>query len=347
MLVTFVVVNIYKSIVTEDTTAPLVSSPPKTFDHLASNRFQMDSSVPTSYTKRFNIIPQTMTNWRDEVSEFDTEINLRFSEWWQALKEPVNTTIIKLMARDLCPVSGNMSRVHVDYHYLEYFCPKHEDWAVYLDENQDLIRQVEVAFSKVQVSKIAELSRVVSGSQIADIIALCNKTAFVAPFIYIKSKRYLLNILGGEKSHLNQKPYLKGNDTIFSSRVYILIPKMGGVSDGFRGRIAKIMEAGFFQFWENFFVYLHTGEGVRITWEDKFLRQKLNSNILSVFIMLIISTGVCVIIFLVEIGIGRRNRTLEGVRICLVGCHTRGKYCYGRKKILKIGVKPVFYVGQN
>lgn len=347
MLGSFVVVNIYKSIVTEDTTAPLVFSPPKTFDHLVNGKFQIYSSIIPNYIIMRETIPQTLTNWRVSESEFDAEINFHFSAWLHALSEPLQSSVSNLMARHLCPVTMNMSSPQVEDPNIRYFCSMHKNWASYLDKNRNLINQVEAVFANLEFGRIASISQVLNLSRISEIIARCNKTAFVAPTIYIKSRRYLLNILGGEKSYLNQKPYLKSTDTIFSSRMYILIPKLGAISDGLKVKIAKLIESGLYQFWENFFVYLHTGEGSGDTWEDRFLQQQLNSNILSIFLMLSFSICVCAVIFIFEIWIGMRHRILDGVRIFVVRCNIRMKNCNASMKILRMRLKPGFGIEQK
>lgn len=54
-MVTFVLVNTFKSIVTEDTTAPLVSSPPRTFSQVINGGFRVWSSPITKSAYKFLI----------------------------------------------------------------------------------------------------------------------------------------------------------------------------------------------------------------------------------------------------------------------------------------------------
>lgn len=214
-------------------------------------------------------------------------------------------------------------------------CPAY-NWTSYIENNQNLIQQIQVEFLKQEFGRITQIFKVINASRISGIVARCNKTAFVAPSIYIKSRQFLLNILGGKKSHLSRKPYLETSDTIFPSRAYILVTKLGPIGDRFKGRIAKIIEGGFYQFWEDLYINLHTDKGIGIHLEDTVVQQELNSNILTIFYILSTSVCVCCVIFILEIGIGRRKRILERLIIFLVRCITRLKNF--KRKILQIRV---------
>ncbi|OXA38798.1 hypothetical protein Fcan01_26473 [Folsomia candida] len=217
-LASFVVVDIYKSIVTEDTTAPFVSSPPKMFDQLVNGGFHIYSGS-TRKLLTTSSIPQTRTNWRAVGSEFDLEIFFHYIKWTKSLSAEL------------------------------------------------MVAQIQVEFLKQEFGRITQIFKVINASRISGIVARCNKTAFVAPSIYIKSRQFLLNILGGKKSHLSRKPYLETSDTIFPSRAYILVTKLGPIGDRFKGRIAKIIEGGFYQFWED----------LDWDWEEKTDFRKVNN----------------------------------------------------------------------
>lgn len=102
-LASFVVVDIYKSIVTEDTTAPFVSSPPKMFDQLVNGGFHIYSGS-TRKLLTTSSIPQTRTNWRAVGSEFDLEIFFHYIKWTKSLSAELMVAVSNLVARDLWQV---------------------------------------------------------------------------------------------------------------------------------------------------------------------------------------------------------------------------------------------------
>lgn len=163
--------------------------------------------------------------------------------------------------------------------------------------------QVKKAFEKLEVGRIAGISQVLNSSLISNVVGKCEKSVFVAPSIYMESKGYLLSILGGESSHMNRKRYVKSTDTAFSNPVYIRFDKLGAISEAVRGKIMKLIESGLYQFWQNFIIHVHTVGGIGRKGEDEFVAQQLNSNILTVFVILVITTGLCGVTFLCEVGL--------------------------------------------
>lgn len=152
---------------------------------------------------------------------------------------------------------------------------------------------------------------------ISEIVGKCERTALVAPSVYVKSKSYVLKILGGTSSHLNRKPYVKSIDTAFSRRVYIMIQKWGAISEAFKDRIVKLVESGFYRFWEDLIIHVQTTGGISRKGEQAFSQQQLNSNILTIFFILSIAVGPCVVIFLCELALRKRKRIIEGLKVSL------------------------------
>lgn len=307
-MVTFVIVNIYKSIVTEDITAPLVSSPPETFDDLISGRFRIYSS-PIMQTRTSLLIPETMMSFRVGEGELDEEIYGQFLSWMASLSLHLAEVVNAIGERHSKAMLNSEDNSRLD---LKSF----------LKQNRNNVTLVQQEFMKHEVGKIAGISQVVGASLISEVVGQCDKTAFVTPSIYMMSKRYLLSILGGDSSHLNRKPYIKGGDTVFSRRVYIRIGKTGMVSEVLKGRMEKLLEGGFYQFWQDLIVNAHTVGRMQRRGEEAFLEQQLNSNILTIFFMFGISVGLCVFIFLSEFGLSGRTRIEYEIRILIYRCST-------------------------
>ncbi|OXA48329.1 hypothetical protein Fcan01_16903, partial [Folsomia candida] len=197
-MVTFVLVNTYKSIVTEETTAPLVSNPPKTFDQLMNGRFRIYSSPITESRPKF-LTPQTMTRWRVREGEFDSEIYSRFAKWQIGLPAPLQE-----VADELFVQSYRMDEVMLDCSDdMRHYCTRFHSRL--LKDNHSLFSQVKWGFKNIKAGRIEEVSQVLDSSLISDIVGQCDKTVFVAPANYVSSKGYLLSILGGDSSHINRK----------------------------------------------------------------------------------------------------------------------------------------------
>ncbi|OXA40395.1 hypothetical protein Fcan01_25075 [Folsomia candida] len=328
-LVAFVVVNIYKSIVTEETTAPLTSNPPRVFNDLVDGGFKLYSS-PISDRYKF-IMPQTLTKYRWGMSEFDANIASRCLIWRRTLLKELRNTVVTL--RQLCASPVKMVEIRENE---SIFC-KGLNLTSFYEANHNLVTQAEEKFKNIELGRIAGISNVLNTTLISEILGKCDKTAFVAPSVFVMSKSYLLKILGGTSSHLSRKPYVKSIDTAFSKRVYIKIAKWGAVSESMKDKMTNIIEGGFYKFWEGFFVHLQTLGGVGRKRENTFSPQQLNSNILTMFFILGIASGLCVIIFLAvvyELGIFEKrhrkvvvvNTMMQSIGTDAISKHRRIRY---------------------
>lgn len=309
MLVSFVLVNIYKSIVTNDITAPLVSSPPRLFNELMDGRFRIYSSPIRGWSKF--PVPQTMSNFRAGEGEWDAEILLRFIHWMQSLPEKVSIMVEAVLRYQTCFVATR----EVDIVNIRKSCVS-MNWRPHPDsEVQELVEitLAESGFQKLAIARIARISHVLNNSQVSNVIGKCDKTVFAGPTVYMESKGYLLSILGGANSHINRKRYLKSMDTTFSSNIYIRLDKYGALSEVVKGRIVRLIETGFYQYWQSLIIHVHTIGGIGRKRTDEFSEQLLNSNILTSFVILAIATGLCVVIFLIEVWFWWRNYIFDVV----------------------------------
>ncbi|OXA47839.1 hypothetical protein Fcan01_17240 [Folsomia candida] len=170
----------------EDTTAPLVSSPPKFFDDLVNHKFQIYSSPIVAQAKKFNVT-ETLTRYRVGESEFDAEIHTRFFKWMETFPWDMNYVLILILQKYDCPTVVNLARW-----YCGLFLSSE------LSENHtSQVTKIRQPFIKSHFSRIAGISQTVNASHVSKIVGKCEKTAFVAPSIYIESNMYLLSIFGG------------------------------------------------------------------------------------------------------------------------------------------------------
>ncbi|OXA40397.1 hypothetical protein Fcan01_25077 [Folsomia candida] len=317
-LVTFVVVNIYMSIVTEDTTAPLVSNPPRMFDDLIEKGFRIYSSSISEDRYRF-FMPQTLLKYRWGMSEFDAQITMRHNIWTDALSHEVRTAVIAVRSHRWCAARKTMIKLKdipaVELHTTSAGNNIIKKLLRVYKDNHNLLTQAELEFSNTELGRIAEISDVRRSSLISEIVGKCDKTALVAPTVYVMSKSYVLKILGGTSSHLNRKPYVKSIGTAFSRSIYIRIVKWGAVSEALKEKIDKIVESGLYRFWEAFLIHVQTVGGIGRKGEESFSQQQLNSNILTVFFILSIAVSLCVVIFLVEVMPWWRMSILKVMRV--------------------------------
>lgn len=326
-LMTFVLANTYKSIVTEDTTEPFVSNPPRKFDELANGQFQIYSSPIVAYHKSF-AVPVTLTKYRVGVSEFDAEIYTLFMTWYDSFTSDLGRVILILLNQYGCQTMADAT----PWYYtpiLSLIRPS--------ENHANQATRFRQEFAKSLVGRIAGISQVTNASSVSTIVGKCEKTAFVAPSVYIKSNRFLLSIFGGKSSHLNRKPYVESIDTVFSRRVYMRVSRMSVLSERLKGKIQKLIEAGFYKFWESLIIHAHTAGGIGRLGDDKFVAQQLESNIITVFVMIGIAGGVCVVIFFIEFGLGRKTTILGGFRTLWSASRTcvkyLGKRCFNRDRV--------------
>ncbi|OXA40882.1 hypothetical protein Fcan01_24259 [Folsomia candida] len=342
-LMTFVLVNTYKSIFTEDTTAPLVLSPPRTFDDLVSGKFQIYSSPVVVYPKKF-AVPVTLTKYRVGESELDAEIHRLSALWSSALPFKLHWTVILILREYSCQTTKDEP---------PWYCAD-VPFEKLSEIDPNPVPVVSQEFAKSQLGRIAGISQVVNASYAPNIVGKCEKTAFVAPSIYIKSKMYLLSIFGGKSSHLNRKPYVASVDTVLSRRVYIRLTKFGVFSERVKGKIQKLIEGGLYKFWQDLLIHAHTVGGIGRMPEDKFVQQQLDSNIITVFVMLSVAGGICVMLLLIEVGWGRRKIILAEVRTLRARCRALIKKLYGkmRREMIRVrramhDCKPKISVGRK
>lgn len=111
MFGSFILVSIYKSIVTNDTTAPLVSSPPRTFKDLVDARFRIYSSPVRiwEFGAKF-ILPESLSRFRVGESDLDGEILRQFVNWLNSLPEKNKNEITQMYTYNTCVVVVEQDR---------------------------------------------------------------------------------------------------------------------------------------------------------------------------------------------------------------------------------------------
>ncbi|OXA40355.1 hypothetical protein Fcan01_25079 [Folsomia candida] len=266
-LVTFVVVNIYMSIVTEDTTAPLVSNPPSMFNQLVDGGYRLYSS-PISVNRYGFLMPQSLLTYCWGMSELDAHIAARYILWKRTVSQEFHGVLVRLGDYHWCAALKTIVELR---DRKSSFCDSLNSTAFYKD-NHNLLTQAELEFKSTELGRISGISEVLNASDFRD----CGEI-----------------------------------------RVYIMIQKWGAISEAFKDRIVKLVESGFYRFWEDLIIHVQTTGGISRKGEQAFSQQQLNSNILTIFFILSIAVGPCVVIFLCELALRKRKRIIEGLKVSL------------------------------
>ncbi|OXA40296.1 hypothetical protein Fcan01_25060 [Folsomia candida] len=227
------------------------------FDHLVEKGFRL-YSIPISEDRYKFIIPQTLMTFRWGLSELDINMSMRYIIWVGTLSKKLRGALSTLRNHRLCAARKTLVK---SWDVGSLSC-EGLNWTLFYKDNYNLLKQTEQEFETSELGRMAGISEVLNASLISDIAGKCDKTAVVAPSVYLNSKSYMLKILGGTSSQLNRKPYVKSIDTAFSRRVYIRIQKWGDISEAFKDKIVRLVEGGFYRFWEDFIIQIQTTGGI-------------------------------------------------------------------------------------
>lgn len=297
-LVSAVTINVYKSVVTNDITAPLGTFPPTRFSQLAPNKFRMIGPFLNTTTQTNDsglAVPITFRKYRVGYGALDEEFHIRLELWKRrsGLDPTINSTVNGLFRYFICKsliASGDMDMVRLsfpcsyDREKIEEILVTHSAWVEHLEEMYE--RNDFVGYLRIL--------EVLDNTKIADEIATCRKSVLVLRTGHVTRKHLLDKILGpGGRSHKNRRPYMVSRDTLFSKRVYLKVTKSGWYGSLVKGKLAGIFEGGLYDFWENLINFVHTAvaETNAIKGEEH-VAQRLESNIGTSFIILLIGLAI-------------------------------------------------------
>lgn len=293
-LVSILTINVYKSVVTNDITAPLGSLQPTLFSHLVPHNFKMIGSFLNSdyYTEDSGLaIPITLSKYRIGYGELDEEFHVQMELWKRrnGLDPVRNYTISDIFRYFKCnslTESGDLDKLTMSLP-----CSYHRNETIeFLARNPEWINNLEKMFHQTELARLIAIAEYMDIAKIPDKIADCKKSAFVFRTSSMATRHLINKILGPiGRSHKNRKPYVVSKDTLFSKRVFLMFLKLGWYSSMVRLKFAGVFEGGLYTFWENMIKYAQTAVAqTNMMKDDSHQGQELLSNIGTSFIILLI-----------------------------------------------------------
>lgn len=344
VLVSILTINVYKSVVTNDITAPLGTFQPDLFSQLVSHYFKLIGLYVNSdmYREDSGIpVPITFRKYRVGNGEFDEEFYDRVELWKRknGLDPRLNSTINSVFRYFICKSfiqSGDLAKITIESP--RWYC-RNKTMQI-LKTHSNLVNKVENMFNQIDFGRLLKNTESLDITKIPHDIANCKKTALVLRTRHLTRKHLLEKMLGpGGRSHKNRRPYVTSKDTLFSRRVFLMMTKSGWYSAMVKFKFAGVFEGGLYNFWENVITFAHTTVAkTNMLREDDHPAQKLQANIGTSFIILLIGLFLSGGVAFCENpkGIWKVGRKFMHK---IYGC---GKVC--RKKVIRVRKFPVAYV---